>query len=76
MGGIGSHHKQKMAGDIKSFPQSTDVYRVPYGKVAEKFKRRGIIVGTSNKTDGFLVDETGNRRFWCFKKPRGQFLIQ
>ena len=62
---------KKMAGDIKSFlSQSTDVYRVPYGKVAEKFKRRGIIVGTSNKTDGFLVDETGNRRFWCIKTSR------
>jgi predicted P-loop ATPase len=62
---------KKMAGDIKSFlSQSTDVYRVPYGKVAEKFKRRGIIVGTSNKQDGFLVDETGNRRFWCIPTTR------
>ena len=62
---------KKMAGDIKSFlSQSTDVYRVPYGKVAEKFKRRGIIVGTSNKSDGFLVDETGNRRFWCIPCTR------
>ena len=62
---------KKMAGDIKSFlSQSTDVYRVPYGKVAEKFKRRGIIVGTSNKQDGFLVDETGNRRFWCIPCTR------
>ena len=62
---------KKMAGDIKSFlSQSTDVYRVPYGKVAEKFKRRGIIVGTSNKQDGFLVDETGNRRFWCICTTR------
>ena len=62
---------KKMAGDIKSFlSQSTDVYRVPYGKVAEKFKRRGIIVGTSNRQDGFLVDETGNRRFWCIPTTR------
>ena len=62
---------KKMAGDIKSFlSQSTDVYRVPYGKVAEKFKRRGIIVGTSNRHDGFLVDETGNRRFWCIPTTR------
>ena len=62
---------KKMAGDIKSFlSQSTDVYRVPYGKVAEKFKRRGIIVGTSNRTDGFLVDETGNRRFWVVRTSR------
>ena len=59
-----------MAGDIKSFLHNQLMFIVPYGKVSEKFKRRGIIVGTSNKTDGFLVDETGNRRFWCIKTSR------
>ena len=55
---------KKAASDIKAFlSQSTDMYRVPYGKVTERFKRRSIIVGTSNSTDGVLQDETGNRRF-------------
>ena len=59
---------KKMAGDIKSFlSQKTDVFRVPYGKVTEEFPRRGIIVGSTNRHDGFLVDETGNRRFWIIR---------
>ena len=52
------------AGLIKAFlSQSTDMFRVPYGKATESFPRRGIIVGSTN-SDEFLVDETGNRRFW------------
>jgi len=59
---------KKMAGEIKSFlSQEKDVFRVPYGKVTEEFPRRGIIVGSTNRHDGFLVDETGNRRFWIIK---------
>ena len=59
---------KKMAGEIKSFlSQETDVFRVPYGKVTEAFPRRGILVGSTNRHDGFLVDETGNRRFWIIK---------
>jgi hypothetical protein len=53
------------AGMVKAFlSQSTDMLRVPYGKSVEHFKRRGIIVGSTNRDSGFLVDETGNRRFW------------
>ena len=56
---------RKQAGEVKAFlSQSTDIFRVPYGKSTEVFKRRGIIVGTSNKTDGLLLDDSGNRRFW------------
>ena len=63
-----------MAGDIKSFlSQSTDIYRVPYGKIAERFKRHSIIVGTSNRHDGFLQDETGNRRFWIIKTTKSMY---
>ena len=55
---------KRQAGVIKAFlSQSTDMFRVPYGKTAEMFPRRGIIVGSTN-SDEFLVDETGNRRFW------------
>ena len=58
---VGRRH----AGQVKAFlSQQTDVFRVPYGKAAEAFPRRGIIVGSTNRQTGFLVDETGNRRFW------------
>ena len=62
---------RKQAGEVKAFlSQSTDIFRVPYGKSTEVFKRRGIIVGTSNKTDGLLLDDSGNRRFWICSTTR------
>ena len=59
---------KRQAGEVKSFlSQSTDMFRVPYGKATERFPRRGIIVGTTNRETGFLFDETGNRRFWIIR---------
>ena len=56
---------RRHAGQVKAFlSQSTDLFRVPYGKATESFPRRGIIVGSTNRSNGFLVDDTGNRRFW------------
>ena len=56
---------KKHAGQVKAFlSQCTDLFRVPYGKATEAFPRRCIIVGSTNRDSGFLVDETGNRRFW------------
>ncbi|NCW70253.1 MAG: hypothetical protein EBV86_17140, partial [Marivivens sp.] len=47
---------RKHAGQVKAFlSQGVDLLRVPYGKAVESFPRRGIIVGTTNKTAGFLV---------------------
>ena len=64
---------RKHAGQVKSFlSQAVDLMRVPYGKAVEAFPRRGIIVGTTNKTAGFLVDETGNRRFWVIPTTKTQ----
>ena len=67
---------KKHAGQVKAFlSQCTDMFRVPYGKATEAFPRRCIIVGSTNRDSGFLVDETGNRRFWVIpvtctiKKP-------
>tara|TARA_B100001063_G_scaffold77599_1_gene72050 strand:- start:998 stop:3115 length:2118 start_codon:yes stop_codon:yes gene_type:complete len=61
---------KKHAGQVKAFlSQHTDTFRVPYGKATEQFPRRGIIVGSTNKSTGFLVDETGNRRFWVIPTP-------
>jgi predicted P-loop ATPase len=56
---------RKQAGQVKAFlSQATDLFRVPYGKATESFPRSGIIVGSTNRSTGFLVDDTGNRRFW------------
>lgn len=56
---------KKHAGQVKAFlSQCTDMFRVPYGKATEAYPRRCIIVGSTNRDSGFLVDETGNRRFW------------
>lgn len=62
---------KKHAGQVKAFlSQSTDLFRVPYGKATEAFPRRGIIVGSTNRQTGFLVDDTGNRRFWVIPTPK------
>ena len=62
---IDALNSKKHAGAVKAFlSQSTDLFRVPYGKATERFPRRCIIVASTNREDGFLVDDTGNRRFW------------
>lgn len=64
---------RRHAGQVKAFlSQAVDIMRVPYGIAVESFPRRGIIVGTTNKTTGFLVDETGNRRFWVIPTTKTQ----
>ena len=56
---------RRHAGQVKAFlSQQVDTFRVPYGKATEDFPRRCIIVGSTNRDSGFLVDDTGNRRFW------------
>ena len=49
---------------LKGFiTKSVDKYRVPYGRTDEDFPRRTSFIGTCN-SDEYLIDETGNRRFW------------
>lgn len=49
---------------VKQFlSKCDDIYRVPYGKRTDKFPRRCVFFGTSNKQE-ILRDITGNRRFW------------
>lgn len=53
--------------DVESFKlfasTQVDVFRKPYGHLTESYPRQSVMIGTTNKKE-FLVDETGNRRFW------------
>jgi hypothetical protein len=46
-----------------------DRFRPPYGRAIEEYKRRAIFVGTTNET-GYLVDDTGHRRYWPLRCTR------
>lgn len=49
---------------LKAFiTQSVDEYRRPYGRGDERRLRRTSLCGSCNSTE-YLIDETGNRRFW------------
>ncbi len=49
---------------VKSFISRTeDRMRPAYARRVETFKRRCILIGTTNDTE-YLKDETGNRRYW------------
>lgn len=41
-----------------------DTYRRTYETKASQIPRQFIVVGTTDKTDDYLHDSTGNRRFW------------
>lgn len=50
---------------LKAFiSRCDDQYREPYSVFVQTHPRACILVGTTNSTDGFLNDPTGNRRFW------------
>lgn len=59
---------------LKAWLTSThDLYRPPYGRVAERRARACAMCGTTNRQQ-FLTDDTGSRRFWIItvrqKVPR------
>ncbi|MDJ0590013.1 MAG: VapE family protein [Pleurocapsa sp. MO_226.B13] len=55
---------KRQAGELKAFlTRRSDTFRPPYGRTALEFDRRSIIIGSVND-DQFLVDPTGNRRYW------------
>lgn len=50
---------------VKAFiSRCDDQYREPYATYVQTHPRACILVGSTNTTDGFLRDITGNRRFW------------
>jgi predicted P-loop ATPase len=55
---------KRAAGEIKAFlARRSDCFRKPYGREAQDHARMFVLCGSVNKL-GFLLDETGNRRFW------------
>lgn len=54
---------------LKGFvSQAMDKIRVPYGRTSEDMPRHTSFIGTCN-SDKYLIDETGNRRFWTINIP-------
>lgn len=63
LGEIGSTMR-KDTDMLKAFiSSSTDEFRAPYGRTSITYPRRTSFCGSTNDTQ-FLIDETGNRRFW------------
>ncbi len=55
---------KRQSGEIKAFlSRGTDQFRRPYDRASQAYQRSSIIVGSVNESD-FLVDSTGNRRYW------------
>lgn len=65
-----SYTGKRDAGRIKNtITTTTDLMRVPYGRLTEPRPRRSIFTATCNRDD-FLKDETGSRRFWVIPITR------
>jgi predicted P-loop ATPase len=63
-------YKANDAATIKSFLSSKeDTYRPPYGRSDVKQPRGLVFAGTTN-TEKYLVDPTGDKRFWPVKSVR------
>lgn len=55
--------------EIKAFiTRQVDEYRPPYGRTVLKRPRYFVLAGSTNEVnDGYLTDDTGNRRYWPVK---------
>jgi len=71
MGEVDGMTSKRAAAEVKNFiTTKLDALRAPYGRAVEMHKRQFVLCATTNRTDGFLVDETGNRRFVVYNVSR------
>ena len=64
LGELESTLKKSDISKMKAFvTQTVDQYRLPYGKYDVREPRRTNLCATCN-SDGYLIDTTGNRRWW------------
>ncbi len=64
LGELDGTFKKSDIAKIKSFvTQPNDVIRMPYARTSETYKRQTVFFASVNE-EKFLVDETGNRRWW------------
>lgn len=64
LGEVDATFKRSDASALKGFiTKDRDVYRRPYARSEERIPRRTVLGATVNRKE-FLVDETGNRRWW------------
>ena len=64
LGELDGTTKKSDVAELKAFlTRATDEYRAPYARKSETYPRRTLFGATVNP-DEFLVDTTGNRRFW------------
>ncbi|AUR81627.1 bifunctional DNA primase/polymerase [Vibrio phage 1.009.O._10N.261.51.C9] len=67
LGELDSTFNRSEANALKAFLSSEqDEIRLPYGRTAMKYPRMTAFIGSVNEAE-FLVDTTGNRRFWPMK---------
>ena len=56
-------YKSKIESMKAFIDREKDTLRIPYARGASQFPRRTVFLGTVNEVK-FLMDDTGNRRFW------------
>ena len=69
LGELESTFKSDISALKAFFTQEFDTLRKPYGHAYEKVIRRSVYIATCNTKD-FLIDESGNRRYWTIDCPQ------